>query len=102
MSSVAFLPTFYREALTSASSSFLPCALQQISFSLSVSPFSPLPAMSLQSFDESRFRAQVSATLSKLQTILDNTRAPQYPADVPVRAQQHMQQRQHTGRKGRA
>jgi hypothetical protein len=40
--------------------------------------------MSLQSFDESRFRAQVSATLGKLQTILDNTRAPQYPADVPV------------------
>ena len=39
----------------------------------------------MQSFDESRFRSSVSAALSKMQTILDNTRAPQYPADVPVR-----------------
>jgi hypothetical protein len=38
----------------------------------------------MASFDEARFRAQVSATISKLKTILDNTRAPQYPADVPI------------------
>lgn len=38
--------------------------------------------MSLLHFDEARFRRQVDATLKKVQTILDNTRAPTYPADV--------------------
>jgi hypothetical protein len=39
--------------------------------------------MSISFFEEGRFRKQVSATLSKLRTILDNTRSPEYPADVP-------------------
>ena len=38
--------------------------------------------MSLLHFDEARFRRQVDAALKKVQTILDNTRAPAYPADV--------------------
>jgi len=39
---------------------------------------------SLQSFDESRFRSQVSSALSSIRSILDHTRHPTFPADVPV------------------
>lgn len=39
--------------------------------------------MSLQYFDESRFRRQVDSALQRIRTVLDITRAPQYPADVP-------------------
>lgn len=39
--------------------------------------------MSLQAFDESRFRRQVDAALQRIRTVLDITRSPQYPADVP-------------------
>jgi hypothetical protein len=37
----------------------------------------------MQSFNEARFRQSVDAALNRVKTILDNTRAPQYPADVP-------------------
>jgi hypothetical protein len=36
----------------------------------------------MQSFEEQRFRRQVDTALQRVRTILDNTRAPQYPADV--------------------
>jgi hypothetical protein len=39
----------------------------------------------MQSFNEYRFRQQVDSALTKIRTILDNTRAPQYPADVQHR-----------------
>lgn len=39
--------------------------------------------MSLASFDENAFRARVNAALEKVKTILDNTRTPQWAADVP-------------------
>src|SRR5690348_1739344 len=39
--------------------------------------------MALQYFDEGRFRRQVDSALQRIRTVLDITRAPQYPADVP-------------------
>lgn len=41
---------------------------------------------SMQPFNESRFRAQVTKSLSAIRTILDNNRNPTFPADVQVRA----------------
>lgn len=38
--------------------------------------------MSLSSYDENSFRARVNAALEKVKTILDNTRTPQWAADV--------------------
>ncbi len=37
----------------------------------------------MKRFDESQFRAQVDKALEKVRTILDNTRNPQLPSDVP-------------------
>lgn len=37
----------------------------------------------MQAFNEVRFRARVDAALNKVRTILETSRAPQYPADVP-------------------
>lgn len=37
----------------------------------------------MQAFNEVRFRARVDAALNKVKTILETSRAPQYPADVP-------------------
>ncbi len=37
----------------------------------------------MENFNEVRFRARVDAALNRVRTILDNTRTPQYPADVP-------------------
>jgi hypothetical protein len=34
-------------------------------------------------FDEHRFREQVNKALKSVKTVLDNTRCPQYAADVP-------------------
>lgn len=34
-------------------------------------------------FDENRFREQVNRALKSVKTVLDNTRCPQYAADVP-------------------
>jgi hypothetical protein len=39
----------------------------------------------MQSFDEARFKQQVSAALTRIRTVLDVARSPQYPADVPHR-----------------
>lgn len=37
----------------------------------------------MDSYQESEFRARVDAALRRIRTVLDNTRNPQYPADVP-------------------
>lgn len=37
----------------------------------------------MQSFDESRFQAQVDRALKTVKTVLENNRVPQYAADVP-------------------
>ncbi len=37
----------------------------------------------MQRFDEAQFKARVNAALGRVRTILDNTKTPQYPADVP-------------------
>jgi hypothetical protein len=39
--------------------------------------------MEIQQFDESRFLGQVDRALKSVRTVLDNTRNPQYAADVP-------------------
>jgi hypothetical protein len=39
----------------------------------------------MQSYDEARFRAGVEGAMRAVRTILDNTKNPQYPADVPHR-----------------
>jgi hypothetical protein len=39
----------------------------------------------MPSYDESAFTARIDAALQRIRTILDNTRSPQYPADVPHR-----------------
>ncbi len=39
----------------------------------------------MDSYQESEFRARVDAALRRIRTVLDNTRNPQYPADVPHR-----------------
>src|SRR5690242_19034680 len=39
----------------------------------------------LNRFDEHRFRQQVDAALQRIRTVLETTRAPQYPAEVPHR-----------------
>lgn len=39
----------------------------------------------MQNFDEYRFKQQVDSALQRIRTILANTRAPQYPADVQHR-----------------
>lgn len=36
-------------------------------------------------FDENRFKRQVDAALQRIKTVLENTRNPQYPADVAHR-----------------
>jgi hypothetical protein len=36
----------------------------------------------MQEFNEARFRAKVDAALNRVKQILDNSRSPQYPADV--------------------
>jgi hypothetical protein len=36
-------------------------------------------------FDQHAFRARIDAALRRIRTVLDNTRNPQYPADVPHR-----------------
>lgn len=37
----------------------------------------------MDSYQESEFRSRVDAALRRIRTVLDNTRNPQYPADVP-------------------
>ncbi len=37
----------------------------------------------MKRFDETQFKARVNSALVQARTILDNTRNPQYPADVP-------------------
>ena len=37
----------------------------------------------MNSYSESRFRSQVDSALKSVRTVLENTRRPQYPADVP-------------------
>ncbi|MCW5801810.1 MAG: hypothetical protein KIT31_05440 [Deltaproteobacteria bacterium] len=39
----------------------------------------------MHSYDEIAFRTRVDAALQRIRTVLDNTRNPQYPADVPHR-----------------
>lgn len=39
----------------------------------------------MQSYDEHEFRTRVDAALKRIRTVLENTRNPQYPADVPHR-----------------
>lgn len=39
----------------------------------------------MQHYDENAFRARIDAALRHIRTVLDNTRHPQYPADVPHR-----------------
>lgn len=39
----------------------------------------------MQRYDEQDFRAKVDAALERIRTILENTRNPRYPADVPHR-----------------
>ncbi|MBK9034903.1 MAG: hypothetical protein IPL61_27175 [Myxococcales bacterium] len=41
--------------------------------------------MSIQPYDEHDFKTRVDAALRQIRTVLDNTRHPQYPADVPHR-----------------
>ncbi len=37
----------------------------------------------MERYDEHQFRAKIDAALGRIRTLLDNTRNPQYPADVP-------------------
>src|SRR6185295_1171283 len=39
----------------------------------------------MDSYDENAFRARIDAALRRVRTVLDNTRNPQYPAEVPHR-----------------
>jgi hypothetical protein len=42
-------------------------------------------AVSPATFDEHEFTTRIDAALRRIRTVLDNTRHPQYPADVPHR-----------------
>jgi hypothetical protein len=39
----------------------------------------------METYDEHAFHARIAAALERIRTVLDNTRHPQYPADVPHR-----------------